>query len=176
MQLLTFPSAICYPIAIFLCGIGLLLIFGLPDYYRQKPGKVPSFYKSLFRRKIVLWNFVAVILQNFFLSAPYGRNWSCEFLSTLFPASRYTNTTLFQSYGTPSTPNPGKSSSSASSSSELSGASSFTSSAVSPSDTPGSSPSSHAVSAHHASSRSGGVFPVSDTTYHGLQEATLVEP
>ena len=59
-----------------LWAIGLLLIFGLPNYYRQKPGKVPSFYKSLFRRKIVLWNFVAVILQNFFLSAPYGRNWS----------------------------------------------------------------------------------------------------
>ena len=69
-------TAICYPIAVFLFLIGLLLIFGLPDYYRQKPGKVPSFYKSLFRRKIVLWNFVAVILQNFFLSAPYGRNWS----------------------------------------------------------------------------------------------------
>ncbi|KAJ5682035.1 uncharacterized protein N7477_001975 [Penicillium maclennaniae] len=69
-------SAICYPIAIFIWGIGLLLLFGLPKYYRQKPGKVPSFYKSLFRRKIVLWNFVAVILQNFFLSAPYGRNWS----------------------------------------------------------------------------------------------------
>ncbi|KAJ5778652.1 hypothetical protein N7520_001898 [Penicillium odoratum] len=69
-------TAICYPIAFLLFAIGLLLIFGLPDYYRQKPGKVPSFYKSLFRRKIVLWNFVAVILQNFFLSAPYGRNWS----------------------------------------------------------------------------------------------------
>ncbi|KAJ5734104.1 hypothetical protein N7493_002890 [Penicillium malachiteum] len=69
-------TAICYPIALLLFVIGLLLIFGLPDYYRQKPGKVPSFYKSLFRRKIVLWNFVAVILQNFFLSAPYGRNWS----------------------------------------------------------------------------------------------------
>jgi len=71
-------TAICYPIAIFAWGIGLLLLFGLPNYYRQKPGKVPSFYKSLFRRKIVLWNFVAVILQNFFLSAPYGRNWSCK--------------------------------------------------------------------------------------------------
>ncbi|KAE8394957.1 hypothetical protein BDV23DRAFT_178946 [Aspergillus alliaceus] len=69
-------SAICYPIAIFLWAIGILLILGLPNYYRQTPGKVPSFYKSLFRRKIVLWNFVAVILQNFFLSAPYGRNWS----------------------------------------------------------------------------------------------------
>ncbi|KAJ5951190.1 Glycosyl transferase family 1 [Penicillium vulpinum] len=69
-------SAICYPIAVFLCFVGVLLAMGLPNYYRQKPGKVPSFYKSLFRRKIVSWNFVAVILQNFFLSAPYGRNWS----------------------------------------------------------------------------------------------------
>ncbi|KAJ5158949.1 Glycosyl transferase family 1 [Penicillium coprophilum] len=69
-------SAICYPIAIFLFAVGALLAMGLPNYYRQKPGKVPSFYKSLFRRKIVSWNFIAVILQNFFLSAPYGRNWS----------------------------------------------------------------------------------------------------
>jgi alpha-1,3-glucan synthase len=75
-------TAICYPIAGFLCIIGLLLAFGLPNYYRQKPGKVPSFYKSLFRRKIVTWNFVAVILQNFFLSAPYGRNWSFLWNST----------------------------------------------------------------------------------------------
>ncbi|OQE16517.1 hypothetical protein PENFLA_c027G04293 [Penicillium flavigenum] len=69
-------SAICYPICVFLCLVGVLLAMGLPNYYRQKPGKVPSFYKSLFRRKIVTWNFIAVILQNFFLSAPYGRNWS----------------------------------------------------------------------------------------------------
>ncbi|CEJ56521.1 Putative Alpha-1,3-glucan synthase Ags1 [Penicillium brasilianum] len=75
-------TAICYPIAFFLWGVGLLLVFGLPNYYRQKPGKVPSFYKSLLRRKIVLWNFVAVILQNFFLSAPYGRNWSFLWNST----------------------------------------------------------------------------------------------
>jgi alpha-1,3-glucan synthase len=50
--------------------------FGLPNYYRQTPGKVPSFYKSLFRRKIIVWFFVTVIIQNFFLSAPYGRNWT----------------------------------------------------------------------------------------------------
>ncbi|CAI7610059.1 unnamed protein product [Penicillium glandicola] len=75
-------SAICYPIAVFLWAVGVLLALGLPNYYRQKPGKVPSFYKSLFRRKIVSWNFVAVILQNFFLSAPYGRNWSFLWSST----------------------------------------------------------------------------------------------
>ncbi len=28
------------------------------------------------RRKIILWFFVAVVIQNFFLSAPYGRNWA----------------------------------------------------------------------------------------------------
>ncbi|KAL3455940.1 hypothetical protein BJX64DRAFT_53383 [Aspergillus heterothallicus] len=80
-------SAICYPITIFLWAVGLILIFGLPNYYRQVPGKVPSFYRSVFRRKIVLWNFVAVILQNFFLSAPYGRNWS--FLWTTAHASKW---------------------------------------------------------------------------------------
>ncbi|CEL08688.1 Putative Alpha-1,3-glucan synthase Ags1 [Aspergillus calidoustus] len=80
-------TAICYPIAMFLWAVGLLLIFGLPNYYRQVPGKVPSFYRSVFRRKIVLWNFVAVILQNFFMSAPYGRNWS--FLWTTAHATKW---------------------------------------------------------------------------------------
>ncbi|KAJ5569634.1 uncharacterized protein N7459_009064 [Penicillium hispanicum] len=74
-------TAICTPITIFLWGVGLLVYFGLPNYYRQTPGKVPSFYKSVFRRKIVLWNWVVVILQNFFLSAPYGRNWNFLWIS-----------------------------------------------------------------------------------------------
>jgi cadmium resistance protein CadD (predicted permease) len=34
-----------------------------------------SFYKSIFRRKIIIWFFVAVAVQNYWLSAPYGRNW-----------------------------------------------------------------------------------------------------
>ena len=71
-------SAITFPIALLLWGIGLIVYFGLPNYYRQAPGKMPSFYKSLFRRKIVVWFFVTVIIQNFFLSAPYGRNWTCK--------------------------------------------------------------------------------------------------
>ncbi|KAL9621193.1 MAG: hypothetical protein Q9160_004325 [Pyrenula sp. 1 TL-2023] len=69
-------TAITFPIAALLWGIGLLMFFGLPNYYRQAPGKVPSFYRSLGRRKIVLWFFVTVVIQNFFLSAPYGRNWN----------------------------------------------------------------------------------------------------
>lgn len=38
----------------FMWLIGLVLFFGLPDYYTQSPGKVPAFYKSLPRRKIIL--------------------------------------------------------------------------------------------------------------------------
>ncbi|KAJ5243214.1 uncharacterized protein N7469_001541 [Penicillium citrinum] len=74
-------TAVCTPITIFLWSIGLIVYFGLPNYYRQTPGKVPSFYKSVFRRKIVLWNWVVIILQNFFLSAPYGRNWNFLWIS-----------------------------------------------------------------------------------------------
>jgi len=41
-------------IAVFLWIIGTLIFFGLPDYYRQAPGKVPAFYRTLLRRKIVV--------------------------------------------------------------------------------------------------------------------------
>ena len=74
-------------------AIGTVLFIGLPKYYRQAPGLIPSFYTSLFRRKIILvrlqsrlisiegqanrfqWFFVVVVIQNYWLSAPYGRNW-----------------------------------------------------------------------------------------------------
>ena len=68
-------TAITIPIAILLWSVGLIVYFGLPTYYRQAPGKVPTFYTSLFRRKIISWFFIAVLIQNYFLSAPYGRNW-----------------------------------------------------------------------------------------------------
>lgn len=69
-------AAATLPIACLLWTIGLLILLGLPDYYRQAPGAVPSFYKAVLRRRIILWFFVAVIVQNYFLSASYGRNWS----------------------------------------------------------------------------------------------------
>lgn len=34
--------------------LGALVFFGLPSYYRQTPGQVPTFYLSLFRRRIIL--------------------------------------------------------------------------------------------------------------------------
>jgi alpha-1,3-glucan synthase len=69
-------TAIGIPISIFLWAVGLILFFGLPDFYRQKPGAIPDFYSSIFRRKIIVWFLIVVFVQNIFMSAPYGRNWS----------------------------------------------------------------------------------------------------
>ena len=74
-------TAIALPIALALWVIGLMMWLGLPTYYKQTPGRMPSFYKSIARRKVVLWFFVTAIIQNFFLSAPYGRNWAFLFSS-----------------------------------------------------------------------------------------------
>lgn len=68
-------------VAVLLWGCGLVLFIGLPDYYRQEPDEVPSLYSSILRRKTTVWFFVAVILQNYFLSTPYGRNWFYLFSS-----------------------------------------------------------------------------------------------
>lgn len=74
------------PIAVFLWAIGLVLFFGLPIYYRQKPGGVPSFYTAVLRRKIIVWFFVAIFLQNYFLSSLTGRNWKYLWSSKHAPA------------------------------------------------------------------------------------------
>ncbi|KAK3676019.1 hypothetical protein LTR78_004211 [Recurvomyces mirabilis] len=73
------------PIAIFLWVVGWILLQGLPQFYNQKPGAVPDFYTAILRRKIVLWFWVAVFIQNIFLSAPYGRNWAYLFSSKHVP-------------------------------------------------------------------------------------------
>jgi len=66
-------------------AIGIILFYGLPDYYRQLPETIPGYYVSLFRRKTVLWFFVMVIIQNYWLSAPYGRSWEFLFSSKHVP-------------------------------------------------------------------------------------------
>lgn len=68
-------------VALSLWTIGIVLFLGLPSYYRQMPDQVPSLLRSITKRKITLWFFVAVLLQNYFLSAPYGRNWFFLFSS-----------------------------------------------------------------------------------------------
>ena len=47
-------AGVTTPIAFLLWGLGVILFIGLPDYYRQKPGAVPSFYVSMLRRKVIL--------------------------------------------------------------------------------------------------------------------------
>ncbi|KAL9609251.1 MAG: hypothetical protein Q9167_005970 [Letrouitia subvulpina] len=79
-------AAITTPIAFLFWAVGLILFLGLPDYYRQWPGKIPSFYSALFRRKIVLWFFFVVVVQNYWLAAPYGRNWRYLWSSQYAPA------------------------------------------------------------------------------------------
>lgn len=79
-------TAITVPIAIVLWLVGLVIYLGLPDYYRRSPGQIPSFYQSIMKRRIVIWFFVTVLIQNFFLSAPYGRNWRYLFSSRWAPA------------------------------------------------------------------------------------------
>lgn len=76
---------ICVPVAVFLWAIGVVLYVGLPDFYRQSPATIPGFYISLYRRKIVPWFFVMIIIQNYWLSAPYGRSWSFLFATQFIP-------------------------------------------------------------------------------------------
>ena len=78
------PVGICF--ALLMWAIGAILFVGLPKYYRQAPGNIPSFYTSLFRRRIILWFFVVVCIQNYWLSAPYGRNWLYLWSSQHVPA------------------------------------------------------------------------------------------
>ncbi|KAF9052983.1 modular protein with glycoside hydrolase family 13 and glycosyltransferase family 5 domains [Panaeolus papilionaceus] len=59
---------IVWPLSIMSFVFGYLMLYGLPEYYRQTPPKVPHFYKTLFRRKLVLWFLASEILRNYWLS------------------------------------------------------------------------------------------------------------
>ncbi|KAG8847333.1 Cell wall alpha-1,3-glucan synthase ags1 [Serendipita sp. 411] len=65
-----------WPLSIMCFAFAWCLLQGLPDYYRQSPPKVPNFIRTLFRRKLVLWFLASEILRDYWLSGPYGRNWS----------------------------------------------------------------------------------------------------
>lgn len=78
-------SAICFPIAVVLWAIGFIVFKGLPKYYYQQPGAIPSFYTSITRRKLVLWFLLTVVVSNFFLASPYGRTWQYLFSSRVLP-------------------------------------------------------------------------------------------
>ncbi|KAI1850190.1 hypothetical protein JX265_013469 [Neoarthrinium moseri] len=88
-------TAIGVPIAVLMWVVGALLFVGLPDYYRTRPGEVPAFYQSLLRRKVVVWFFVVVVIQNYWLSAPYGRSWTYLWSSSIAPAWAVAVLTVF---------------------------------------------------------------------------------
>ncbi|KAF8843644.1 glycoside hydrolase family 13/glycosyltransferase family 5 protein [Paxillus ammoniavirescens] len=69
-------ACIVWPLSLMSFAFAYLMLYGLPDYYRQTPPKVPSFFTTLFRRKLVLWFLASEILRDYWLSGPYGRNWS----------------------------------------------------------------------------------------------------
>lgn len=53
----------------------------------QIPPYVPNFFKTLFRRKLVIWFLISEVLRNYWLSGPYGRNW--QFLWSLVQVPRW---------------------------------------------------------------------------------------
>jgi alpha-1,3-glucan synthase len=88
-------------------GLSVVTFLGLPDYYRQTPGSIPSFFKSIFRRKLIIvspcFNYnspspqrllthlfqcflISVIIQNYWLSSVYGRSWRFLWTSAHAPA------------------------------------------------------------------------------------------
>ena len=36
---------------------------------------MPNFFRTLFRRKLVIWFLISEVLRDYWLSGPYGRNW-----------------------------------------------------------------------------------------------------
>ncbi|ODQ52039.1 putative cell wall alpha-glucan synthase [Saitoella complicata NRRL Y-17804] len=76
-------TVVTWVLAGLMTGIGVFLYVGLPDFYRQMPGKVPAFYRSLMRRHVVMWFLFSTILQTYWLSTVYGRNWTYLWNSSL---------------------------------------------------------------------------------------------
>lgn len=76
---------VCLPIAFILWAIGAVLFLGLPDFYRETPGPVPQLWKTLLRRRTIAWYLLAVVIQNYFLSSLFGRNWFFLFSSAHIP-------------------------------------------------------------------------------------------
>lgn len=82
------PTYVLYavwPLAVMSIIFAYLMFWGLPEYYRQIPPYVPNFFKTLFRRKLVWWFLISEILRDYWLSGPYGRNWSYLWNKTNMP-------------------------------------------------------------------------------------------
>ncbi|KAK4466054.1 family 5 putative glycoside hydrolase family 13/Glycosyltransferase [Cladorrhinum samala] len=71
----TLVSAICLSVSVLMMALAVLTFLGLPEYYRLTPGSIPSFFKSIFRRKLIICFLVSVMIQNYWMSSNYGRSW-----------------------------------------------------------------------------------------------------
>ncbi|KAE9411209.1 modular protein with glycoside hydrolase family 13 and glycosyltransferase family 5 domains [Gymnopus androsaceus JB14] len=67
---------IVWPLSFMSFLFGFILYYGLPEYYRQTPPKVSHFLTTLFRRKLVIWFLISEVLRDYWLSGPYGLNWT----------------------------------------------------------------------------------------------------
>lgn len=71
---------------VILCALSaFLLSAGLPECYRSMAPSMPYFWRSLFKRKLVLWFLATETLAAFWLSGLYGRNWSFLWTQPLSP-------------------------------------------------------------------------------------------
>ncbi len=69
-------ALVLWPLAVISFAFAYMTLYGLPEYYRQVPPKVPNFIRTLFRRKLVMWFLASEVLRDYWLSGPYGRNWA----------------------------------------------------------------------------------------------------
>ena len=67
-------TLIVWPFAVMSFLFAYLMLYGLPDFYRQTPPKVPNFFHTLLRRKIVLWFLGSEILRDYWLSGVRRRS------------------------------------------------------------------------------------------------------
>jgi len=70
----TTVTIVTWCISAALIDVGLCLFLGLPDYYRQMPGRIPAFYKSVTRRKLVL---VCLLVNEMLINS--GSSWQLSF-------------------------------------------------------------------------------------------------
>jgi alpha-1,3-glucan synthase len=158
-------TAITIPIACFLWAVGAVLFVGLPKFYRQAPGKVPSFYTSIFRRKIILVSGCPTSnLEHGTNRTNSGSSWPSSSRTT---SSRRLTDGTGATFGRPNMLRLGPSSSSSSSSSSESGLSSSYSSPDSPLLTLGSCLFSRLVLVLLVGARCFGVPPLLAPTSHG---------
>ena len=108
-----YAAAITMPIAVLMFIVGTVVFMGLPSYYRNQPGRVPSFYKSILHRKVVLVSKLRVSsvqqdITNHSMQSSASSSWS--FSKTT--SSRAPTTATGVTSGPQNTPHSGPSSSS----------------------------------------------------------------